>query len=241
MTNVLHRADSRGYAEHGWLKSNHTFSFANYYDPERIHFGTLRVINDDVVAPGEGFSTHPHRNMEIISIPLKGSLHHQDTIGNDFIIRKGEIQVMSAGSGISHSEYNNSDREEVHFLQIWVLPKEHNIRPSYSQKYFKESGRRGEFQLIVSPDGRDNSVTINQNAFFSLANLEEGQNLTYKKFLKSNGVYLFVIDGEVRINDLTLSKRDGLGIDPDNNIGLKSLNDSEVLVMEVPMDVEKYN
>ncbi|EPZ49630.1 putative protein YhhW [Bacteriovorax sp. BAL6_X] len=241
MTNVLHRADSRGHVEHGWLRSNHTFSFASYYDPERIHFGTLRVINDDIIAPGEGFSTHPHRNMEIISIPLEGSLHHQDSIGNDFIIKKGEVQVMSAGSGISHSEYNNSDREEVHLLQIWVLPKEHNIRPSYSQKYYKESSRRGEFQLIVSSDGRDDSVSINQNAFFSLANLEEGQNLTYRKYLKSNGVYIFIIKGEVRVNDLILSNCDGLGIDSDNNIKLKSLNDSEILVMEVPMDVEKYN
>lgn len=238
MESILHKANTRGVADHGWLNSHHTFSFANYYNPERMGFGALRVINDDVVAPTMGFGTHPHQNMEIISVPLKGSLKHKDTMGNDFVIKKGEVQAMSAGTGIAHSEYNNSDKDDVNFLQIWVMPKEMNIHPRYSQKEFSEENRNNQFQLVVSPDGRDYSVLINQDAFFSLAKIEKGKTLDYKNYLPENGVYIFVIEGEVSVDDHILSKRDGLGVQGKENSILKASLDSEVLMMEVPMSQE---
>jgi redox-sensitive bicupin YhaK (pirin superfamily) len=166
METVLHKSNTRGVADHGWLNSYHSFSFANYYNPERMGFGALRVINDDTVAPSMGFGTHPHRDMEIISIPLSGELKHKDTIGNDFVIKPGEVQTMSAGTGIMHSEYNNSEKDDVNFLQIWVMPKQNGIAPAYSQKDFNSEERENAFQLVVSPDGRNNSATINQDAFF---------------------------------------------------------------------------
>lgn len=235
MRNTLHKSDTRGNANHGWLKSKHTFSFANYYNPERINFGALRVINDDIVAPLMGFGTHPHENMEIVSVPLRGSLKHVDTMGNDFVIRKGEIQVMSAGTGVAHSEYNHSSDEDVNFLQIWVIPKKLNISPRYSQVEFFEAGRENKFQLIISPDGRENSVTINQDAYFSLTKLEQDANLIYSKYQSENGVYLFVLEGEILINNMTLGKRDGLGIEDMDNLSITATNNSEILVMEVPM------
>ncbi len=235
MNTILHKADSRGKAFHGWLESYHTFSFANYYNPERMHFGALRVINDDVIAPSMGFGTHPHRDMEIISVPISGSLRHKDTLGNEYAIKKGEIQTMSAGHGIYHSEYNNSDKEEANFLQIWVLPKKLGIDPSYSQKEFKEAERKNKFQLVVSPDGRDNSASINQDAFFSLSNVEKGTQIEYKKYLDKNGVYLFVIDGSLKVGDTLLEKRDGIGIEAVDSITLEALEDVELLLMEVPM------
>jgi quercetin 2,3-dioxygenase len=183
MNTILHKADSRGKAYHGWLESNFSFSFANYYNPKRMGFGALRVINDDIIAPSMGFGTHPHRDMEIISVPIYGSLRHKDTLGNEYAIKKGEIQTMSAGYGIYHSEYNNSDKEDANFLQIWVLPKKLGIQPTYSQKQFEENQRKNKFQLIVSPDGRENSASINQDAFFSLSQLEKGKTLEYKNYL----------------------------------------------------------
>lgn len=238
MKTSLHQAETRGYANHGWLKSHHTFSFANYYNAERMGFGALRVINDDVVAPSHGFGTHPHNNMEIISVPLKGSLKHKDTMGNDFVIKKGEVQAMSAGTGISHSEYNNSESEHVNFLQIWVMPKEQNIEPNYSQKEFSEDKRKNQFQLVVSPDGRDNSVKINQDAFFSLASLEAGNEIEYNKYLFQNGAYIFLISGEIKINDSDssrLSKRDGLGVLDFDKLQISATEDAEILLMEVPI------
>jgi len=178
---TLHKADTRGIANHGWLNSHHTFSFASYFNPERMGFGTLRVINDDVVAPSMGFGTHPHQNMEIISLPLRGALKHKDTMGNSHVIKKGEVQAMSAGTGVSHSEYNNSKTEDVNFLQIWVMPKKLNIAPNYSQKEFSAEQRKNKFQLVVSPDGRENTVSINQDAFFSLSDLKEGKTIEYKE------------------------------------------------------------
>jgi len=232
---TYHEANTRGAAHHGWLNSQHTFSFANYYDPDRMGFGVLRVINDDVVAPSMGFGTHPHKNMEIISVPLKGSLKHKDTMGNDFVIRKGEVQAMSAGTGVAHSEYNNSHNEEVNFLQIWVMPKKNNIAPAYSQKEFSETERRNKLQLIVSPDGRDHSVKINQDAFFSLTEIESGVQLEYEKYLKGNGLYIFVLEGSLKVGDKVLNKRDGLGIESFEQISLNALKKTEVLLMEVPL------
>jgi redox-sensitive bicupin YhaK (pirin superfamily) len=238
MEKVLHKAGTRGKADHGWLKSHHTFSFASYFNPSRMGFGALRVINDDVIEPSTGFGTHPHNNMEIISIPLSGALKHKDTMGNDFVIRKGEVQVMTAGTGVAHSEYNHSDEEDANFLQIWVMPKEINVEPSYSQKEFDESGRDNQFQLLVSPDGREGSVSINQDAYFSLARLSEGQSLTYKAYQEGNGAYFFLLDGELTLAGEKLEKRDGLGLPHLEEVELVATADSEVLVMEVPMTAQ---
>ncbi|MEZ4744024.1 MAG: pirin family protein [Bdellovibrionota bacterium] len=232
---ILHKASSRGVAEHGWLLSHHTFSFANYFNPERMGFGVLRVINDDVVTPSMGFDTHAHQNMEIISIPLKGSLKHSDTMGNDFVIKKNEIQVMSAGIGVSHSEYNNSAEEDVNFLQIWVLPKKKDVYPNYSQKEFFEDDRLDKFQLIVSPDGRGDSLQINQDAYFSLIKLSKDKSAIYSKYKKDNGVYFFVIEGNISINENDLENRDGLGVEDKDDLKIISSSEGEILIIEVPM------
>ena len=235
MNAQIHKSTTRGHADHGWLKSHHSFSFANYYNPERMGFGTLRVINDDVVAPSMGFGTHPHRDMEIISIPLAGALRHKDTMGNDFVIKKGEVQAMSAGTGIAHSEYNNSSEEETNFLQIWVIPEKQGTTPQYSQKAFDPKERQGKFQLVVSPDGRNDSVKIGQKAFFSMANLEAGEELTYDYYNNKNGVYAFVIDGALEIAEHQLNQRDGLELTGGESLALKALAPTEILLMEVPL------
>lgn len=238
MKKIVHKAKTRGFADHGWLKSHHTFSFANYFDPHRMGFGALRVLNDDGVAPSRGFETHPHENMEIISVPLSGSLEHKDTMGNVHIIKKGDIQVMSAGTGLKHSEYNHSEHDDVNFLQIWVIPKKLGIEPNYSQKEFSQADRKNNFQLIVSPDGRDSSVEINQDAYFSLVKLEKDAALTYTKNERDHGVYLFIIDGSIEVEGEDLDKRDGLGLEGADQVQIQSKDDSEVLVMEVPMNTE---
>jgi len=234
MKTTLHKASTRGVAEHDWLESHHTFSFADYYNPERIHFGTLRVLNDDIIAPSMGFDTHPHNNMEIISVPISGALRHKDSMGNEYVIKKNEVQTMSAGTGVLHSEYNASDLENANFLQIWVLPKKQNINPSYSQKYFPEEGHINRPQLIVSPDGREGSAQINQDAYFSKMVLTKDRQFTYSKYEKGNGVYLFVIDGDLRVNNIILNQRDGLGIEGEDKFEICADSDSEVLIMEVP-------
>lgn len=231
---LLHLSDTRGVANHGWLQSRHTFSFADYYHPERMGFGALRVINDDRVAAGMGFGTHPHRDMEIISIPLEGALQHKDSQGNSSIIRKGEVQIMSAGTGIFHSEFNASSTEEVKFLQIWVLPKKLGVQPRYEQKAFELKTRENQFSLVVSPDGRAGSITINQDAFFSLGDLYSGKELTYLNYLPGNDVYIFVLQGELEVNGQRLTSRDGAGMKAGERLNLKAFSDSEVLLMEVP-------
>lgn len=231
----LHKSETRGRVDLGWLQSYHSFSFSSYFNPERMGFGSLRVINDDVIAPAKGFDTHPHRDMEIITILLSGALKHKDSMGNDFVIKKGEIQAMSAGTGIAHSEHNDSSIEDVSLLQIWVLPKKLGVKPSYSQKSFKQGLRENQFQLIVSPDGRNNSVEINQDAFFSLVKLSKGHSLTYDKYLKENGIYFFAIEGSVEIEGVTIHKRDGLGLEQGDQVSLVATEDTELLVMEVPM------
>src|SRR5688572_31021189 len=219
MKTVLHKANTRGHANHGWLDSYHTFSFAGYYDPARTNFGALRVLNDDKVAGGMGFGQHPHDNMEIISIPLRGSLEHGDNTGGHGIIKSGEVQIMSAGSGIAHSEKNASKTEDVNFLQVWVFPKERNIQPRYDQKLFSSADRTNKFQTVVSPDQKNGSLWINQDAWFSLGKLSKGSSTDYTVNKNTNGVYAFVIEGDVTINlpggqasDQKLNKRDGLGI-----------------------------
>ncbi len=235
MKTVLHKADTRGVANHGWLSSHHTFSFANYYNPERMGFGTLRVINDDIVAPSRGFGTHPHENMEIISVPLSGCLRHKDTMGNEHVIKADEVQAMSAGTGLQHSEYNHSQNEAVNFLQIWVYPKRKNIKPNYSQKEFLEESRKNKIQLVVSPDGRDNTVEINQDAFFSRTQIGVGNELTYSKYLKDNGVYFLILEGDIEVNGKSLSTKDGLGVMDADDLKLVAKSKAEVLIMEVPL------
>ena len=236
MKTTLHKADSRGHANHGWLDSHHTFSFAGYYDPARVQFGMLRVLNDDIVKGGGGFGQHPHDNMEIISILLKGALEHGDNTGGRGIIKSGEVQIMSAGSGIAHSERNASNVEDVNFLQIWVFPKERNIKPRYDQKLFGPEDRTNKFQTVVSPEKNDSSLWINQDAWFSLGNLSKGVTSDYTVKKTSNGVYVFVIEGEVTANGQKLSKRDGLGVWDTDKISISADTDAEVLLIDVPMN-----
>ena len=235
MKATLHRADTRGQADHGWLQSRHTFSFAQYHDPERMGFGLLRVINDDVVQSGKGFDTHPHENMEIVSIPLTGELRHQDSMGNTQHITAGEVQIMSAGTGITHSEYNASDTDLVGFLQIWVLPKELDIAPRYDQKVFTRVERQNEFQVVVSPDVDDGGVWINQDARFSLGDFDGDAASAYTVRKPGNGVYFFLIEGSVTIAGEVLGRRDGLCVEDVSTIEINEARDSQLLAIEVPM------
>ena len=237
MKKTLHKAETRGLADHSWLQSRHTFSFANYYNPERMSFGLLRVINDDIVQPGMGFGTHPHENMEIVSIPLSGELQHKDSLGNTQYIRSGEVQIMSAGTGITHSEYNGSDSELVSFLQIWVLPKFQNIKPRYGQQLFSAKDRKNKFQIIVSPDQTDNSsaVQINQDAWFIQGDFDAGQTGSYKIKREGNGVYFFVLEGAVTIADEQLQRRDAVGFEDVTEIDFEATEDCQILVIDVPM------
>lgn len=237
MNTVLHKANTRGHADHGWLDTNHSFSFANYYNPERMNFGVLRVLNDDRVAAGRGFGTHPHDNMEIISIPLEGDLEHKDSMGNVGVIKQGDIQVMSAGTGIFHSEYNKNEDREVKFLQIWVFPNKRNVEPRYDQITMDENKAKNNFDQILSPNSDDAGVWIHQNAWFHLGNLESGFNDSYKMKDKSNGLYAFVIDGNVEIEGQKLGKRDGFGVWNTENVKISADSDARVLLMEVPMNI----
>jgi hypothetical protein len=234
---IIHRAETRGHASHGWLNSFHTFSFADYYNPERVHFGALRVLNDDTVEAGMGFGTHPHDNMEIISIPLEGDLEHRDSMNNTSVIKYGDVQAMSAGTGVFHSEFNRNKDKLVKFLQIWIFPDKKGIKPEYSQKSFNPDERRNRFQQIVSPDVNDNCVRIHQNAWFQLGNFEKGAAASYKLKGEGTGVYAFIIDGEAAINGEKLHKRDGMGISGADKLEIISESDSEILLMEVPMSV----
>ena len=237
MANIIyHPADSRGSADHGWLKAKHTFSFASYYNPERIHFGMLRVLNDDLIAAGVGFPTHPHDNMEIITIPLKGAIAHKDSMGNSSVIHKGEIQVMSAGTGIQHSEYNFSDSEILQLLQIWIFPNKKNVEPRYQQLLVNQEVTN-QLHQILSPHPEDSGVWIHQNAWFHIGKFNTAQTIDYTIKKEENGVYVFVIEGSVRIENQELSERDGLGISKTNQFSIEILNEkTEILLMEIPMN-----
>jgi redox-sensitive bicupin YhaK (pirin superfamily) len=232
---VLHKAESRGNADHGWLHSRHTFSFAGYYDRERVHFGMLRVLNDDILAEGRGFGTHPHDNMEIISIPLEGDLEHKDSMGNVSVIKHGDIQVMSAGTGITHSEYNRNKDKPVKFLQIWIIPNIQNVKPRYDQVTLKKDDRHNKLQQILSPDPDDEGVWIYQNAWFHIGKFDKAASADYEIKAKGNGVYAFILSGEVTINGQQLKSRDGYGVWDTGRISIKAVNDAEFLLMEVPM------
>ena len=235
MKTILHKSESRGHANHGWLDTHHTFSFADYFNPERIQFGMLRVLNDDRVAAGRGFGTHPHDNMEIISIPLFGDLEHKDSMGNHGVITTGEIQVMSAGTGITHSEFNKNKDKEVRFLQIWVFPNKRNVTPRYEQIQLADIEKPDEFYQILSPNPNDQGVWIHQNAWFHLGDLSEGWQGKYELKDKSNGVYFFVIEGDVTIEGQKLERRDGFGVSEKESVDITSNSISKVLIMEVPM------
>ena len=236
MKTILHTANSRGHANHGWLDSHHTFSFANYYNPERVHFGMLRVLNDDQVAGGQGFGQHPHDNMEIISIPLEGRVEHKDSMGNVAEIAKGEIQVMSAGTGIFHSEFNPDPSQVAKFLQIWVFPAVRNTKPRYSQISLEGLAKPDTLYQIVSPNPDDDGAWIGQKAWFHLGDLSQGWEGEYAFKGSNHGVYAFVLEGKVTINGITLSRRDGLGIYETNSLQIRSEEPSHILLMEVPMD-----
>jgi len=236
---VLHQADTRGLADHGWLQSRHTFSFANYYNPDRMHFGVLRVLNDDIVAPGRGFGTHPHDNMEIISIPLEGDLEHKDSMGNVSVIRHGDLQVMSAGTGITHSEFNKNRDKGVKFLQIWVFPNRRNVTPRYDQITLDLADRRNRFQQVVSPDPADPGVWVHQDAWFHLGNFDRDKRGTYSIRKPGNGVYAFLLQGEAEIAGHKLGPRDGLGVWDTAELSYRTLADNtEILLMDVPMALE---
>lgn len=237
MNKILHKANTRGHANHGWLNSYHTFSFASYHNPERMNFGVLRVLNDDTVAPGKGFGRHPHENMEIISIPLSGDLEHEDSIGNKAVIREGDVQIMSAGTGISHSEHNKNDDSEVKFLQIWIIPNKKQVEPRYDQVALKDLEKKNSFFQIVSPNAEDQGVWIHQDAWFHIGKFEENVETSYKIKKESNGLYVFVLEGEIEVEGQKLEKRDGFGLWDITKINLKSLTESNVLLMEVPMNI----
>lgn len=236
MNTILHKANTRGHANHGWLNSHHSFSFANYYDPARMNFGLLRVLNDDLVAGGKGFGTHPHDNMEIISIPLSGDLEHADSMGNTTVIKQNDVQILTAGTGIKHSEYNKNVDKPVNFLQIWVFPKQKNIAPHYDQQSFNPEDRVNKLQQIVSPIKGDEGVWINQDAWFHMANLTKDFQVEYDVKKDGNGVYVFIIDGDVTVNDQLLNKRDGLGVWDTDKLSIKAGTDAVILLLEVPMN-----
>lgn len=235
MNKTIYPSNTRGRAEHGWLSSRFSFSFAEYYDPERIHFGVLRVLNDDIIQPKMGFGMHPHDNMEIVSIPLSGALEHRDSMGNGSIIREGEIQLMSAGTGVKHSEFNPSTDQAGSFLQIWLFPKVKNIEPRYEQHAFDPAAMVNNFLCVVSPDGGGNSLIINQNAWFSLCRIEHAKSLTYTVKSEENGVYLFVIEGSVSVEGEVLAKRDAIGISETGKLDITAIEDTYLLLMDIPM------
>lgn len=232
---ILHKAQSRGHANHGWLDSHHTFSFASYYNPERMQFGVLRVLNDDIVKGGMGFGMHPHDNMEIISVALKGDLEHKDSMGNLQVIREGDIQVMSAGTGIQHSEYNRNKDQDVSFLQIWVFPKVRGVKPRYDQISLDQEKMKNNLAQILSPSTEDEGVWIHQDAWFHRGRLDSGTQLKYQQKKSGNGIYAFIISGEAEVAEQKLEPRDGLGIIHTAEIEVKALSNLDILLMEVPM------
>ncbi len=234
-TTVIHKANTRGHANHGWLNAYHSFSFASYYNPERMHFGVLRVLNDDTIDGGMGFGKHPHGNMEIITIVFEGELKHQDSMGNSAVIKAGDVQVMSAGTGIQHSEVNNLPHQAVKLLQIWVFPNQKNVTPRYQQISLNKADRKNNLQQVLSPNQNDDGVWIHQNAWFYLSELESGKEVTHSLKQKTNGVYIFVLSGNIQVNGEALERRDAIAISNTELVTIKAEENSEFLVMDLPM------
>nr|WP_321245533.1 pirin family protein [uncultured Psychroserpens sp.] len=238
MKTIVHKADTRGFADHGWLKSHHTFSFASYQNPERMNFGMLRVLNDDIVQPKMGFGTHPHQNMEIISIPLIGALSHKDNMGNKRAIEVGEVQVMSAGTGLTHSEFNDSKTDAVNFLQLWIIPEDMNVTPNYEQRSFSSEDKKNQLQTVVAPKDKliGDALPISQQAYIYRAYLDSGKSLNLKAKTVNNGFYVFVVDGEIEVENNTLDKRDAIGVYETEYVDILTTRDSELIIIEVPMN-----
>ena len=233
---IFHAADKRGHAQHGWLDAHHSFSFANWYDPTKVHFGMLRVLNDDIIDGGMGFGKHPHDNMEIITIVLDGKLEHQDSMGHTEQIVPGEVQVMSAGTGVVHSEYNPDPNNKTNLLQTWIFPNKKNVKPRYEQKMFAAADRHNQLQTLVSPvDNSDPGLKIHQDAWIYRTSLENGKSVSHKLHSNTNGAYIFVISGKVTIGDQVLNKRDALGISDTDSFELVAGDNSDVIIFEVPM------
>ncbi len=236
MKSIFYPASERGTNDIGWLKAKFSFSFGPYYNPDKVHFGALRVLNDDTIAAGTGFGTHPHDNMEIVTIPLGGAIEHKDSMGNIGVIQAGEIQVMSAGSGITHSEYNHSKTESASALQIWVFPKERNIKPRYDQKSFEDVLEPNKLVTLVSPNKeRKDTLWINQDATFSMGDFEAEQKIDYAISQAGNGVYIFIIEGSVKINAQVLNKRDALGVYDTGSLTIDTEANTRLLIMDIPM------
>ncbi|MFZ0454218.1 MAG: pirin family protein [Ignavibacteriaceae bacterium] len=235
MKTILHKSAERGVTEFGWLHSRHSFSFGRYFNPEKMGFGLLRVLNDDIVEPGEGFGKHPHDNMEIISIVLDGELEHKDSMGTGSVIKAGDIQVMSAGSGITHSEFNHSNENKVNFLQLWIIPKERNIKPGYDQKYFSPDERKNNIKTVVSGIKPDDILSIHQNAAVSIGNFEKGNEAHYKIKYPGNGAYLFILNGNIKLNGETIARKDAAGILDADEFSFRSESDTDFIIIDVPM------
>ena len=236
MKTLLFKAADRGTADYGWLKPNYYFSFAQYHNAAKTHFGLLRVLNDDFIEGGGAFSTHPHDNMEIVTIPFTGALKHKDSTGGEGVIKAGDVQIMSAGTGVQHSEANASATDPVTLFQVWIFPKERNIEPRYGQKNFDVTDRVNKWQTIVSPLDADNALWINQDARFSLTNLDAGKEITYTNAFKNNGIFLVVINGSVKVNDIELGKRDAVGIYDTDSFTITASATAELLAIEIPMN-----
>jgi quercetin 2,3-dioxygenase len=237
MKTVFHTAASRGQMQFDWLNARYSFSFAQYHDPARMHFGALRVLNDDIISGGGGFPTHAHDNMEIVTIPLSGSLQHRDSTGNEGVIEAGDVQIMSAGSGIRHSEFNASATESLNLFQVWLFPKERNITPRYDQRFFEATARKDTWQVLVSPDAADGGLWINQDARFLRTDLSAGKALGYAMFRAGNGAYLMVIDGQLAVGETVLNSRDAIGIWETDGFELRANEDTRVLLIDVPMQL----
>ena len=238
MKTIIHNSNTRGFANHGWLKSHHTFSFANYQNAERMNFGALRVLNDDLVQPKMGFGTHPHQNMEIISIPLQGALSHKDNMGNKRAIEVGEVQVMTAGTGLTHSEFNDSKTDEVNFLQLWIVPEELNVEPNYEQRQFPSEGKQNQLQTVVAPKDKleGDALPISQQAYIYKTHLDSDKTLNLKMKSSQNGFYIFVVEGEIEVANNTLERRDAIGVSETENIEIIANQNSELVIVEVPMN-----
>jgi len=237
MNTLIHKSNTRGHADHGWLQTHYTFSFAGYYDPARVHFGTLRVLNDDVIAPGQGFGTHPHENMEIITIPLSGMVAHKDSMGNEGQIREGEVQVMSAGTGITHSEFNGSNDSELKLLQIWIFPREKGLQPRYGQLSVDDLRIKDQLFEVISPSKNGSGLWLNSDSWFFMGEFENDRQITYDLKKSGNGVYLFVIEGSIFTGDHNLESRDGIGISGIDQISIEIRGGTRLLIMEIPMSI----